>query len=387
MTVPPATRRRSKWRCFYQLLMLAVAGCLIWTTLTDQGRVFAKTALFLPNIIPGAPVHPLNYFTRTPLRDEVSFSDGSREWDADVYRPAAGGPHPGIVVALGVNPAGRDDERVVNLGEGLARMGVVALLPFSENLMNKSFSVEEIDFMVSSFEYLAGRSDVDAQRVGYLGVCAGSSLSLLAAQDSRIASEVDFVNWFGGYYRLDDLIISVATQSYEANGQRTAWQPDALTDEVVKRQVIGFVESQTERELLTRALLHRQTLLPEEEKGLSSTASLVMRLFKTNDPADARRAVDALPEEARGSIEALSPATNLDRVKTRVYVMNDSGDRLIPYSHSVELARDLGAGVQRHTQFSIFSHVDLDQLANPVESIPQIWALYLHIHEVLSSVL
>ena len=154
-----------------------------------------------------------------------------------MYRPAAGGPHPGIVVALGVNPAGRDDERVVNLGEGLARMGVVALLPFSENLMNKSFSVEEIDFMVSSFEYLAGRSDVDAQRVGYLGVCAGSSLSLLAAQGSRIASEVDFVNWFGGYYRLDDLIVSVATQSYEANGQRTAWQPDALTDE--SRQAPG----------------------------------------------------------------------------------------------------------------------------------------------------
>ena len=378
------------WRTLLRLVMLIAAGVLVWSTLTAQGRTFTKTLLFMPSLIPGSPIRPINLFTKTPTRADITFTDGRTTWSGDLYLPATKPPkppHPGIVVALGVNPAGRNDERVVRLGEGLARMGIATLVPYSENLISKTLTSQEIDFTVASFQYLASRPEVDPERVGFLGVCVGSSLSLLAAQDERIREQVNFVNWFGGYYRLEDLIVSVATHSYEMDGLRVPWTPDHLTDEVAKKQLIEFVDEEADRQLLRRALIRHAPLSQAERAGLSTTGALVEELSQTDDPERAYALLAQMPSEVHELLRLLSPATNVAQVKARIFVMDDSGDNLIPYVQSRSLADALDEEtLARHSKFTVFSHVDLNRLGNPTRSVPELWALFLHTYQLFQSV-
>ena len=371
----------------FRLVMLAAAGVLVWSTLTPQGRTFSKSALFIPSLIPGSPIEPIKLFTKSPTRSDVTFSDGETTWFGDLYVPPSNGPHPGIVVALGVNPLGRQDERIVRLGEGLARMGVAALIPASDNLANKRLTAGEVDFMVAAYQFLEGRPEVDPERVGFLGVCVGSSLSLLAAQDERIGDRVNFVSWFGGYYSLEELIVSVATHTYELRGSRVPWNPDSLTDEVAKIQAIEFVEEESDRRLLHRSLVDRAPLSLAERASLSPTGALVEELFQSATPDRAYEIIASLPPEARDLMRVLSPATNLDRVTARVFIMDDTSDTLIPYIHSRQMSEELDdALLARHTKFSVFSHADLDKLGNPIRTLPEIWALLRHIDHIFQSI-
>lgn len=379
-------RRVARWRNLGVAVALLMAAILVWSTLTTNGRTTVKSLLFLPNLIPDFPVRPINWVTRTPDRIEVTFSDGVTTWSGDLYLPATAAPHPGIIVALGVTPAGRDDRRVKRLGDGLARMGVVALIPYSQSLIEKRVTPGDIDFLVEAYLFLAARPEVDPARVGYLGVCVGSSLSLLAAQDPRISGSVSFVNWFGGYYRLDELIASVVSQSYEREGRVIAWKPDRLTEEVVRLRLFDLVDAPEERALLRRDVIDGQRLTETERAGLSSTAAAVLRVFQAESLDQARALIRRLPPEAHELFRTLSPATNMDRIQARLFLMDDTGDRLIPYVQTRELADDLEGRYQRHSTFSIFSHVDLDGLANPVRSVPELWSLFLHLRQLFVTI-
>ncbi len=374
-------------RYFWGPIALYMAALIVWATLTPGGRTTTKSLLLLPNLIPGAPVRPINWVTRTPERMEVSFADDEGTWTGDLYVPATKGPHPAIIVSLGVTPGGRDDPRIRRLGDGIARMGAVALIPYSDNLNEKRVTPRGIDFLVAAFRHLERHPDVDRERIGFLGVCVGSSLSLLATQDSRINTRVDFVNFFGGYYNLEELIASVATESFEDGGQTVPWKVDRLTKEVVRLRAIDLVDAEAEREMLRRNIIHHQALTEPELAGLSPTGVLVQRLFETEDLDEARRLIGKFPDGARATLRALSPDNNLGGIRARVYLMDDSRDRLIPYTHTRELAEALDGDYARHSKFSIFTHADLDDLTNPARSGPQLWKLFRHVDEIFRGVL
>ncbi len=380
-------RHLLRWRTLGRAMLALLAAILIWTTLTDHGRTTAKAALFVPSLIPDSPVRPINWFTREPDRLEVTFSDGVETWVADLYLPGTKPPHPGIVVSLGVAPAPRDDRRVRRLADGLARSGIAALVPSNDTLRRKRVTPREVDFLVAAYQYLAARPEVKPERVGFLGVCVGASLALLAAQDARIAERVDHVAWFGGYYRLGELIANTQSRSYEHKGRIVPWQPDRLTREVVRLHLLEMIEDPAEREAARRVAEEGAALTQEERERLSPTASVVERLFGSPALAEARALVGQLPPNVQERLRRLSPATNVRASTARLYLMDDSSDRLIPFVHTRALARDLPGGYERHSKFSIFSHVDLDKIWNPAKSMPQLWQLFLHVDSVFQGAL
>jgi dienelactone hydrolase len=367
--------------------VLYLTALIVWATLTPGGRTTTKSLLLLPNLIPNAPIRPINWVTRTPDQTVVSFTDGEESWMADVYIPATEGPHPAIIVSLGVTPGGSEDDRIRRLGDGLARMGTVVLIPYSDNLNEKRVTLQEVDLLVAAFGHLEQRPDVDPGRIGFLSVCVGSSLALLAAQDARINDQVEFVNWFGGYYNLENLIASVATGSFEEDGRPVPWEVDRLTKEVVRLRTIDLVDDAAERELLTLNIIHHQELTQEDLAGLSPTGAVVQRLFEMTELNDARRLIEEFPDEALATLRALSPEGNLDGIRARVFLMDDNRDQLIPYTHTRALAEALDGNYVRHSKFSIFTHADLDDLANPVKSAPQLWNLFRHIDSIFRGVL
>ena len=376
---PRPTRRR------IVLAIVAVLGALIMLfTLTHDGRTAAKTGLFMANLIPGSPVRPLSAVTAEPERLHVRFGPLEEGWEADLYLPAGEGPHPAIIVALGAAPAPLDDFRVRRLGDGLARMGTATLIPVSPTLVDRRVTPREIDFLVEAFEMLAARPEVDGARIGYVGVCVGSSLSFLAAADERIADEVALVSWFGGYYRTDALIAAAIGETIIEDGEVTSWPPNSLTRSVVRKQLFGLISDADER---AAAELAADAADAPDENAFSEEALAVLRLLRSESTAEAERRIRDLPASAQEELWRLSPASVTSDFRATLYLMSDRGDRLVPYPETEKLAAALEGRIERNAQFDVFSHVNLDRLANPAVAVPNMARLYAHVHAIFQALL
>ena len=164
-------RRRFALSARWFAAFLAVV--VVLTAASAQGRTAVSALLFIPQVVPSVPVKPQTWFAPDPVRSAVAYPAADGAGDADLYAPAGDGVHSGVLLFLGVNPAGKDDPRVVNLAEGLARAGMVVLIPWSDDMTEKRVSPEDVDNLVRAYEYLLSLDGVDAERSGMGGLLRG----------------------------------------------------------------------------------------------------------------------------------------------------------------------------------------------------------------------
>ena len=366
------------------VLALLILGVVL-VAVTPQGRTGLKTALFIPQTLPGLPVRPQGWFTRTPIKEEVSYPLASSIGVADLYRPPGDGPYPAVLLFLGVNPAGRDDPRVVRLADGLARSGMVVLIPWSESMVEKRIEVEGVDNLVHAFQYLRDLEMVDPSGVGMGGFCVGASLAAVAAEDPRINQSVAFVNFFGGYYRLVDLVVAISSRQSVYGDTVEAWEPDSLTQEVFTAHLIKGVADVEDRETLTRIFVGRDAGARQRAGELSPHGQIVFRLLDgATSVAEARQLVSQLPAEVQREMEALSPETYIDRLEARVLIMHDREDDLVPAEESRRLADALRErGNVYYTEFSFFQHVDPTRGVSPLTYARELGKLFLHLYSIM----
>jgi hypothetical protein len=100
----------------------------VFTPLTRPIRAAAKTAIFFLKVLPMLPSKPINWVTSPPVIERVRYPTRHGQVEGDLYRPSTEGPHPGIVMCLGVVPFGVDHPQVPCLEEALARSGFAALI-------------------------------------------------------------------------------------------------------------------------------------------------------------------------------------------------------------------------------------------------------------------
>ena len=118
---------------------------VLLVVLTPQGRATVNTLLFVTQVLPAIPVKFQEFLTAKPVRQEVFYPLADGQGVADLYVPGSGSNYSAVLLFLGVNPAGRDDSRVVSLAESLARTGTVVMIPWSESMTQKRIAIEEVD--------------------------------------------------------------------------------------------------------------------------------------------------------------------------------------------------------------------------------------------------
>ena len=365
------------------MLVMAIPAVLLFAT--AQGRTAVKTALFLPQVLPTIPVKPQEWFTGEPRLEEVNYPTENGFGVADLYTPAGDSTHGAVLLFLGVNPAGRDDPRVVGLAEGLAQAGVIVLIPWSHEMTQKKVSASEIESLVYAYEFLLDNDRVDPERSGMGGFCVGASFATVAAQDVRIRDQVKFVNFFGGYYDAKDLTVSVTSKSRFYGDMTEPWIPDRLSREVVSTHLIDGLPDSGERALLERVFIEQDAVIDEKILAAMSTdAQTVHRMLSGVSRSEADELVSGLPDEMRIELASISPATGLQDLNARVLLMHDRQDKLVPSEESRRLAEALSErGGVYHTEFSLFQHVDPTRPVSPPIYARELFKLYLHMYNVL----
>ena len=375
-------KRAAGWAGKVALFALIVVTVLI--AATPQGRTSASAVMFAMQLLPAVPIKPLAWFTPEPERKRITFDGSSGRLEADLYVPGGEGPFGGTLLFLGVNPAGRDDERVVNLAGGLARTGRVVMVPWSEHMVAKRIETSEAPDLVSAFEYLSALDNVDPNRVGMAGFCVGASIAAVAAQDPLIAHRVAYVNFFGGYLDAAEMVVSVASNTRSYSGLVEPWETATLSVEVIRIHLIDDIASAEERDVLERAFLKGEPITSGELESLSDEAATVFAMLSGPTRSEAQQLLANLPAETRSSLREISPISGLDRLSARLLIMHDREDALIPYSESKKLLDALGDGGNAYyTEFSFFSHVDPTEPVGVTGFISEGFKLFLHLYNVL----
>ena len=367
-------------------LAVFVGALALWMLVTPEGRVAWRTTLFIPQVVGTLPVNPQPWLMGEPSRQEVFYDTASGPASADLYAPAGDDITSGVLLFLGVNPAGRNDPRVVGLAEGLARSGAVVMIPWSEGMTSRRVEADEIEDLIGAFQYMAAHPRVDADKAGVGGFCVGASLLTVAASDPRISDDVKFVNFFAGYYDARDLAAAVLSESRYYNGATQPWTPDTLSREVVTAQLIEGMSDPDEIAALSGEFIDGDAPLDEAALApMSDEARTIHRLLSGPDADEARRLIDTLPESSLATLRKISPSESIEGLKARVLIMHDRGDKLVPSEESRRLADALAErGDFRHTEFSLFQHVDPTKSVGPLEFAREIGKLYRHMYLVLS---
>ena len=364
--------------CVIVLSIVATAFLLYWT---PQVKATLRSIGFVAQVLPTVPIKPSEWVTATPERREISYPlDDGGTGIADLYIPASSGKHSAVLFFLGVNPAGKDDERVINLGNAVARTGIVVMIPWSERMAQRRVTEQEAGDLVRGFEHLRSLDIVDENEVGMAGFCVGASLMMVAAQDERIRDDVKVVNSFAGYYEAEDLIASVVSASRFYDEDSGPWEPDKLSVQVVRTHLLESVDDPVERATLAE-IIENNTVTPS---NLSPDARLVYDILNAPDLETAHRLIDLLPSDSLETLRRISPSTNIDGLKARVLVMHDRQDRLVPSEESKRLVDALQSrGDVHYTEFSFFDHLDPSTRVGNFELAREGAKLFLHIYRVM----
>ena len=356
------------WPLLASLALLG--GTPLLLSLTRNGRVAVEASIFLPDMVLQVPLpfRPVDLISDAPRREHVTIDyesrNGPRSIEAELYVPAQGTRHVGVVFSMGAPPLKLDDGRLVRIAEDAARSGVVMLVPFSERLDDIRIEPEEIDALVAEFQYVQRLPQVDATRVGYFGASVGGSLALVAAADPRIADDVDHVVSFGGYFDALSTFGAIATQRIEYKDVDEKWTPKPHAERVVAYQLIDRLEDPRDRELLTRTFIDAEPAAPDELATLSPVARSSYNFLANRDPSSVKDLSRRLPPDAVAEFDYLSPKTSIDRVKADLFILHDRADPFVPYTESRRMKDAIGGRANAHfDELRLFEHVSpkLDQ--------------------------
>jgi pimeloyl-ACP methyl ester carboxylesterase len=343
--------------------------------------VAVKTATFIPEIFPDAPIKPLGWITSPSTVERTSFEYAAGSAHLDTYVPSQNGPHGALLLVLGARPVDHNDPVVTRFADSLSRLGVVVVVPASDGLAAGRITPEEIDLLVQVFAILRERSDVDVTRVGFIGLSVGGSLSLMAAADERIRDHVAFVNVFGAYFDASDLFVALASRSLSYAGGSSEWEPAPLAREVMVENLVRGLGSEPEQECIRAAARYENGSLPCETDVLSPTASIALALLNHPDTALARQYVNALSASSANQLEAISPRSIVGQIKADILVMHDIHDRYIPFTESRRLVAALPeARVRSWTEMELFDHVVPGQPLGPLRFAREVTQLSRHVY-------
>ena len=364
------------------LLMAAALLMTLFILLTPQGRAGFKTILFVSQTVE-SPVKPQSWFSGESIREEVRYQTADGTAAADVYRLTDGKPRTAVLMSLGANEEGGNEDIVVNLGHALARAGFVVMFHWSPTLgLNANIDPDEPENIVRAFKYLEGRDYVDPERVGLGGFCIGASLALVAASDHRISDRVYFVNAFGPFFDAESLFLQVASRSVVYEGEGTRWEPDWLTRRVMATELIETLDDPYDVDILTQHYLNDQAATQNELAVLSPSGMAVAELLDGVEWREAEELYSTLPASFREDLARVSPSNHVEGLRARLLVMHDRYDQAVPAAESRRLVKALSDQIDvRYTEFASFDHVR-PSTGGLLTRLRQALQLYRHMYHV-----
>jgi hypothetical protein len=319
-------------------------------------RAVANEAIFFLEVFPMFRSRALEWVTKAAVVEKVTYPTQYGRAEGDLYRPATGGPHPGVVVCLGVVPFGVEHPQVAPLGQALARSGFAALLFWSPAMRDFRLDPADVENIALAYRWLIEQPCVDPVRSGLIGTCVGGAFALMAAASPLIRDRVGFICAYAPYSSMRTLARDIASATRSDGGGREPWRVDPITRKVFVHSVTAVLDP-AEAERLQSAFADGDGHL--DRRGLSAQGRAVCALLTAPSEDAAEAALQGLPPAMHERLTALSPMNYLRDVHAPLVVLlHDRGDQVIPVGESRRLHSALASHPGVHYTEMLFQHLD-----------------------------
>jgi dienelactone hydrolase len=328
----------------------------LFSTIVTPLRAATRAAIFFLKLFPMLPSRPVDWVTKTPVVQRVKYPTRSGMAEGDLYRPPDEGPHPGILVCLGVVPFEVDHPQVPVMGRALARAGFAALLYWSPAMRDFRLDPEDLENIPLAYRWLIEQPYVDPTRSGLLGTCVGGSFALMASAHPLIQNHVAFLSAYAPFSSMNTFVRDIASSSKIDDGERKSWPVDPLTRKVFVHSMTAILEPGEAERL--RSAFSGEGGMPES-CSLSPEGQVIYSLLRAQNVDDAETALQHLPAAMQEQLTAMSPMTYLDNIHAPLIVLlHDRGDQVIPVGESRRLVSALAGNSGVHYTEMQFQHLD-----------------------------
>lgn len=358
------------------------------------GLAVLKAGLILLEIIPNSQFKPTIYLTKSPIIKEVEYSDGERKFVADLYRPDDKKKHPAMILIYGVLPEGRKDQRLIDLGKTLSRLGYVVFIPDFDNLKKGIPGREDVEQLIFAFNWLEEKNFVEKDKIGMTGFCYGAAVAILAAEDSRISEKINFINSFGGFLDIKNVIRDVLTNTCTYNETKiVSWIPEDYAKNILIDQLIGLLQEEKDREILKKTIKEDKGVLDEtSEKKLSPNGLAMYKVLTNKDPRKTKELIKNLDSRIQRIFSEFSPVKDIKNLKTDLFLLHSELDEIVCKSEAYNLKDAVKDGTKveiivlrifRHMTFEI-PQANLKTIFS--EYLPEILKFYRFLFQVINRV-
>ena len=327
-------------------------------------RAALRTVTFVWEVLPTLPSAPLDRVTAAPRVERVAYPTSTGAAQGDLYLPAGDGPHPGMVVCLGVVPIGIDHPQVPRLGRALARAGFATLLYWSPAMRDLRLDPDDAEGIAMAYRWLIDQPMLDPARSGLLGTCVGGTFALLAAARPSIRDRVAFVMAWAPFASMQTLARDISTATVDADGALVPWAVDQLTRKVFVRSLTSSLD----KDEAARLRASCASRCDQGDPGpLSQAGRSIYPLLTALDVHAAELILEHLPAEVLEPLEAMSPIGHLADIHAPLVILaHDRDDTVIPVGESRRLVAALsGRPGVRYTEFAMFKHLDPTKVRLP----------------------
>ncbi len=340
-------------------------------TLRPVLRLVGAWGLALALLLLGQPLAARLSAATTAVRFLVEFlTDGRRPWlsrgtpppvreplvagslEGALWRPAARGRWPALVLVHGLTPAGASDPQLAAAAARLARAGFVVAAPDLPGLRAERLRPDDARPVGEAVRAVAARREVRPGPVSIVAVSVGLAPVALALRDPAVEARVRLVLALGGYADARELIRFFTTGAYGFGDTRGRMPVPAALAEGFLAANLDLVHDPRDRAAVAEAL--RGRTLPATA---GPEARAVLSVVENRDPARVDALLDALPPATRALLDALSPARQLRGTRVRLLAVHGRDDRVIPFTESLRLAAAL-PGRARVVLVDLLAHVE-----------------------------
>lgn len=324
----------------------------------------------------------LKQVTNEPVRETASIQSQGRILTADVWRPNDNRRHAAAIISLGVDLP-KNGDQIVRFGSQLARIGFVAVAVDIPELLETRYTSKTAEDLVNIFKFTQNLPNVDSKRVGFTSFCTGAGLSLLAAEDKRIAKDVYFINTATVLFDLYTLSRDITTKTINDVPEPYSWLPNLKSWQVLTGEFVDYLPDIAERQLLTEILMGRVKPGKDQMAQLSQDGQSIFEYLTNKDVSKSKELWEALPEAGREKLALESPKTKIKELRAKTFVLVDGYDTYNPHTESLALAESLPRDQVVLTELKLFDHRRFNKSSSRTETAQQFTKLVWHITQVL----
>lgn len=349
-------------------------------TFSSPGQAVTKAALFSLEFLPVNKFKPLSIMSQKPLKEETAIISNGRILKANILRPKDNRKHPAAIIVIGVDTT-KDDPSVEKVAEALSRLGFVAIAADIPDLLKTTYDETTPQDFVSIFKFAEAKPYVDPKRIGFVGFCLGSSLAVLAAEDSTISNNVYFVSSSEILFDLYTVSRDVSTKSINNVDSPYPWQPHPKTKAALFSTFLNYLPDQKERATIFSALENNTPLSDYDMLKISSSGKKIYRYLSNEDPSKSKALWDQLPQSGREKLTKMSPKTNIGNLRAKIFITTGR-EVYLPHTESRDLANSIPKKQREVTVLRNFEHDKLVRLPFKIDALLESIKLISHVTKV-----